>query len=67
MKYSFHEDAEREFFAAIEYYEESQLGLGIRFSEEVFSTIERICDHPDTLIKIDSKTRRCLTQALHTL
>ena len=42
MKYSFHEAAEREFFSAVEYYEECQSGLGLRFSEEVHATIERI-------------------------
>jgi len=33
MNYSFHEAAEEEFFAAIEYYEQCQSGLGLRFSE----------------------------------
>ncbi len=46
MKYSFYDAAEEEFFAAIEYYEECQPGLGLRFSEEVYATIKRICDHP---------------------
>ena len=61
MKYSFHEAAEREFFAAIEYYEECRPGLGLKFSEEVYASIERICDHPHAWTAIDSKTRRCLT------
>ncbi|MDA8138624.1 MAG: type II toxin-antitoxin system RelE/ParE family toxin [Desulfobacteraceae bacterium] len=61
MKFSFHEAAEEEFFAAIEYYEESQPGLGLRFSEEVYSTIKRICEHPLAWASIDSKTKRCLT------
>ncbi len=33
MKYSFHEEAEKEFYEAIEYYEERQPGLGLTFSE----------------------------------
>ncbi len=61
MKYSFHEAAEKEFFAAIEYYEECQLGLGLRFSKEVYATIERIHEYPFAWSSIDSKTRRCLT------
>ena len=61
MNYSFHESAEKELFSAIEFYEERQPGLGLRFSEEVKATIERICAHPYTWAKIDSKTRRCLT------
>jgi len=46
MIYSFHESAEKELFSTIEYYEEHQSGLGLRFSEEVKATIERICAHP---------------------
>ena len=61
MKYFFHEAAEEEFFAAVEYYEKIQLGLGFRFSEEVYSTIMRICEHPDAWTFIDSKTKRCIT------
>jgi len=61
MRYSFHETAEKEFFAALEYYEECQPGLGLRFSEEVYATIERICEYPYAWSGIDVKTRRCLT------
>ena len=61
MTYSFHEAAEREFFAAIEYYEECQPGLGLKFSKEVYATIERICVNPSAWTKIDTKTSRCLT------
>ncbi len=32
MKFRFHEAAEKEFFKAIEYYEECQQGLGLKFS-----------------------------------
>ena len=59
MRFSFHEIAEKEFIAAIEYYEECQAGLGLRFSEEVFATIARICEHPYAWTGIDPKTRRC--------
>jgi hypothetical protein len=45
MKFDFHEDAKTEFFATIEYYEECQTGLGLRFSKEIFATIQRICDY----------------------
>jgi toxin ParE1/3/4 len=61
MKYSFHEAAEREFFNTIEYYEECQSGLGLRFFEEVFATIKRISEHPYAWTEIDKRTRRCLT------
>lgn len=33
MKISFHPDARREFFAAIDYYEECQQGLGLEFAK----------------------------------
>ena len=49
------------FFATIEYYEECQPGLGLRFSKEVCTAIERICEHPYAWSGIDAKTRRCLT------
>jgi plasmid stabilization system protein ParE len=61
MKYSFHEEAEKEFFAAIEYYEECQPGLGLRFSEEVHASIEKICSYPYAWTAVDPETRRCLT------
>jgi len=61
MNYSFHEEAEKELFEAIEYYEERQPGLGLKFSEEVYATIERICANPLAWTAIDPKTRRCLT------
>ena len=60
MNYSFNEAAEEEFFAAIEYYEQCQPGLGLRFSEEVYAAVQRIVAHPYTWTMIDSKTRRCL-------
>lgn len=46
MRYSFHPEAETEFFNAIEYYEEREEGLGYDFAVEVYSTIERILAHP---------------------
>ena len=61
MKYSFHDAAEEEFLDAIEYYEECQQGLGLRFSKEVYTTIMRIRNHPYAWEAIDSNTRRCLT------
>jgi len=35
MKYLFHPDAEQEFNAAIDYYEECKTGLGLEFANEV--------------------------------
>jgi hypothetical protein len=55
MKYSFHEAAEGELFSAIEYYEECQLGLGLRFSEEVYASIKRIFEHPYAWADMEKK------------
>ena len=61
MNYYFHEDAESEFMKAIEYYEGCEIGLGLRFSEEVYAAIQRACNYPFVWEKLDSKTHRCLT------
>jgi hypothetical protein len=61
MKFRFHEIAEEELISAIEYYESCQPGLGLCFSEEVYATINRVCEFPLAWELIDSKTRRCLT------
>ncbi len=47
MKFNFYEDAEEEFFAAIEYYEERQPGLGLHFSQEVYAGTPDKSDNRD--------------------
>ncbi|MCK4400994.1 type II toxin-antitoxin system RelE/ParE family toxin [bacterium] len=61
MNYYFHEKAEFEFIKAVDYYEKCETGLGLRFSEEVYSTIKRACCFPFAWEKIDFQTHRCLT------
>ena len=61
MNYYFHEDAESEFIEAVDYYEDCEINLGLRFSEEVYAAIQRACDFPLAWEKIDSETHRCLT------
>ena len=46
MKYSFHPSAKKELLEAIEYYEARSAGLGLEFSKEIFSTIQRIIEFP---------------------
>ena len=46
MKVSFHPEAEEEFKAAIEYYEEKGVGLGYDFAIEVYETIKRSTAFP---------------------
>jgi plasmid stabilization system protein ParE len=62
MNYSFHEACYEEFFDIVGYYEEHQSGLGLRFAEEIYATIDRICNHPHFWTRVDFKTRRCLTK-----
>ena len=61
MNSSFHPEAKEEFFEAINYFEECQKGLGLAFSKEVFSTIQRIIHFPSAWSKFSRNTRKCLT------
>ena len=46
MTFAFDPEAETEFYAAIDYYEQTEVGLGFDFSIEVFSTIQNIVEYP---------------------
>jgi len=46
MNYSFDPEAKEEFFEAINYFEKCRSKLGLEFSKEVFSTIQRIINFP---------------------
>jgi hypothetical protein len=61
MKYSLHPEAKEELFEAINYFEEYRSGLGLEFSREIFSTIQRIIHFPLAWSKFSKNTRRCLT------
>ena len=61
MKFSFHPDAEKEFFDAIDYYEECRANLGLEFADEVYSTIQRIIQFPNAWHPMGDDIRRCLT------
>lgn len=39
MRFYFHPQADHEFDDAVRYYEDSQIGLGIEFAEEVYAAI----------------------------
>jgi hypothetical protein len=62
MKYWFHPEAEAEFNAAIDYFEEIETGLGYDFAVEIFSTIERIIPTPNAWPTLDEDIRRCLVK-----
>jgi len=60
MNFYFHEDAETEFDRTVEYYEDSQPGLGLEFAQEVYTAITRIIQFPDAWSPMSKNTRRCL-------
>jgi plasmid stabilization system protein ParE len=60
MSRSIHPEAEREFAAAADFYDAREEGLGQRFSDEVFATIDRIIEFPDSWPRSSHRTRRCL-------
>ena len=59
MKYSFHPLAVREL---TESNEDNSPGLGLEFSKEIYSTIQRILQFPKAWSKISQNCRRCITQ-----
>ena len=60
MTSSFHPEAEEEFSAAIEYYEERESSLGYDFSIEVYTAIQNIIIHPDAWPVVEDDIHRCL-------
>jgi plasmid stabilization system protein ParE len=60
MTFLFHPEAEEEFLAAIDYYEDREVGLGYDFSAEVFAAIQNIVNYPDAWPVIEEDVRRCL-------
>ena len=61
MTVAFHPEAEAEFYEAIDYYEQVEVGLGYDFAIEVYSTIENILTFPDAWTIMENNIRRCLT------
>lgn len=62
MNYRFHPKTESEFYDSVAYYESQKDGLGLEFSEEIYSTIQRILQYPSAWTKITKGCRRCLTK-----
>jgi len=60
MTFAFHPDAKAEFFAAINYYENVEAGLGFDFSVETFSAVQNIVDYPTAWPILEGDVRRCL-------
>lgn len=62
MRYVFHPEAEIEFVAAIDYYEDRESGLGYDFAIEVHSTIDNILNFPQAWPILKDDIRRCQTR-----
>jgi toxin ParE1/3/4 len=62
MTFSFHPEAEAEFFDAIEYYEKCRAGLGYDFAVEIYSAIEKVVAFPVVWPVIGFDIHRCLIQ-----
>jgi len=62
MNYRFHPLAVKELTDSIDYYEEKSPDLGLDFSKEIYSTIQRILQFPKAWSKISENCRRCITQ-----
>lgn len=60
MNYEFHPEAESEFFEAINYLEESDVGLGKSFAQQIFATIQKITRFPFAWTPISKNARRIL-------
>ena len=60
MSHSIHPEAEAEFEAAIEFYNDREEGLGDDLYDEVFATIDRIIEYPSSWPSYSHRTRRCL-------
>jgi toxin ParE1/3/4 len=60
MKIVFHPEAEAEFLAAVDYYEDCKTGLGIDFALEINSTMANILNFPNAWPIFADNLRRCL-------
>lgn len=49
-----------EFREAISWYNEQRMGLGWEFEEEIYKTLDRVCDSPETYSVAIRDTRRVL-------
>jgi len=62
MTFSFHPEAEKEFNAAIDYYEDIEPGLGFDFALEVHAAIKRSVDFPKAWAVLEGDIRRSLVR-----
>jgi toxin ParE1/3/4 len=60
MKFLFHPDAEAEFLAAIDWYDERSVGFGARFAAEIHDAIKRAVAMPTAWPTVEKDIRRVL-------
>jgi plasmid stabilization system protein ParE len=60
MKFLFHPEAETEFLAAVDWYEERSAGFGADFAAEIHAAILRAVAMPEAWPRVDSDVRRVL-------
>ncbi|MGB5528943.1 MAG: type II toxin-antitoxin system RelE/ParE family toxin [Ignavibacteriaceae bacterium] len=60
MKFTFHPDASFELSQSVNYYEEQQSKLGLKFLEEIYSSIQRIVEYPIAYPVYSKNTRKCI-------
>ena len=58
LKVKFAKEASYEFRESVEWYESGAKGLGLRFTDEIASTVEKIRLNPDLYRKITGNIRR---------
>ena len=61
MKYSFHPEASIELINSVDYYEKQQPKLGLKFLEEIYSSIHRIIEFPSSHPVYSNNTHKCIT------
>lgn len=62
MNFEFHPEARLEFIDAVAYYETSSEGVGLRFTREIYATVNRAIANPNSWPSITENTRRCLAR-----
>ena len=62
MNFSFHPSAVKELASSVDYYESLHPGLGLEFTEEIYSTIQRILEFPNAWAIVSQNCRRCMTR-----
>ncbi len=61
MKFTFHPDARYELKKSVDFYEAQQTKLGLKFLEEIYSTLQLIIEYPTAFPVYSKNTRKCIT------